>query len=325
MNPIFDNYDLKILRELDRNARISELQLAKKIGKSREATRYRIKNLEKNGVIRGYSCWVDLAKLGYQGYKVYLKIKGNMARREVFIERLRTRQDIFWLGAADGAWDLGLTFFAKNHQDFYDSQNELFSEFGDLIIEKTTGVLVEVLVFGKKFLFPSILSESKPIALFAKPHENLLDELDYHIIRELLGNGRLKSVQLAKKISTTIDILRTRIKRLESLGIIRCYFAVIDHSKLGLEFYKTFLYFDTLSESDEKKIREFCTIEPNVIHLIRQISPWEMELEIMIETHQKYNELLNRLKKLIPENLRNVESAVMSQDYVFPGKKTIFD
>ena len=40
-----DNIDKRILFELDKNSRIPDVQLAKRVGKSKEAVRYRIKKL----------------------------------------------------------------------------------------------------------------------------------------------------------------------------------------------------------------------------------------------------------------------------------------
>ncbi len=35
--------------------------------------------------------------------------------------------------------------------------------------------------------------------------------------------------------------------------------------------------------------------------------------------------IIRPLRSLFPKELRNIESAIMSEDYVFPAKKTIFD
>jgi hypothetical protein len=54
-----------------------------------------------------------------------------------------------------------------------------------------------------------------------------------------------------------------------------------------MEFYKAFLYFDSLLPDDEKRLYETCRRDPNVIYIVRQISPWDIELEIMVENYQK--------------------------------------
>ncbi len=326
MKDELDKIDKRILFELDKNARIPETSLAKIVNKSREAVRYRINNLEKKGIILGYSIFINVAKLGFQGYKVYLKLKGKPERKKEFFEHIRSRKDIFWLGIADGAWDVGLTFFAKSNEEFYNAKNQLFSEFKDLIVDKITGSLVEPIIFGKKFLVENLdEKEISPKHMFGKVEQNELDGIDKKILGALLHNGRIRLVDLAIEVKSTVDIVRNRIKKLEENGIILRYYAVIDHNKIGMEFYKSFLYFESLSQKDEKKLYEFCKLNPNVLYIVRQITPWDIELELMVENSQKYNQIINELKQLFSDNLRNVESAIMSEDYVFPAKRNIFD
>ena len=57
--------DMKILRELDFDARQPISQIARTIGLSTEVTAYRIKQLEQKGIIKRYYPVIDISKLGY--------------------------------------------------------------------------------------------------------------------------------------------------------------------------------------------------------------------------------------------------------------------
>ncbi len=59
-----DNIDLKILRLLQENSKITNLDLSKRIGLSPAPTLERVKKLEQSGVIQSYHAKVDAAKLG---------------------------------------------------------------------------------------------------------------------------------------------------------------------------------------------------------------------------------------------------------------------
>ena len=61
-----DKIDQKIMRELVRDARVSQVMLAKRIGLSPTACARRVQQLEKAGIIRGYSAEIDAAALGYR-------------------------------------------------------------------------------------------------------------------------------------------------------------------------------------------------------------------------------------------------------------------
>ena len=126
--------------------------------------------VEKRGIILGYSCFINVGKLGYQGYKIYLKVKGTPERKKEFYGYLKLRRDVFWFGIADGAWDVGLTFFSKGNEEFYKVKNEIFSKFGDMILEKHTGSIIEPIIFGRKFLIEK--KEIKPVHMFGKVEFN---------------------------------------------------------------------------------------------------------------------------------------------------------
>ncbi len=61
-----DGTDVKILRILLSNARLSSRQIAKKTGVSIGTVLSRIKKMEQTGIIKEYSAIVDHEKLGYE-------------------------------------------------------------------------------------------------------------------------------------------------------------------------------------------------------------------------------------------------------------------
>ncbi|TFW19961.1 Lrp/AsnC family transcriptional regulator [Massilia arenosa] len=64
--PKLDRTDLKILDELQANARLSSAELAERVSLSTSPCWRRVKRLEEEGVIRAYRAQLDPAKLGYQ-------------------------------------------------------------------------------------------------------------------------------------------------------------------------------------------------------------------------------------------------------------------
>ena len=62
-----------------------------------------------------------------------------------------------------------------------------------------------------------------------------LDETDVKILKALTLDARLSSRQIAKQCDVSISTVLSRIKRMETEGIIRGYAALLDHEKLGYE------------------------------------------------------------------------------------------
>ena len=69
-----DAKDLKILIELDKNARQSNNQIGKKVRLSKEVVKYRIDNLIERGVILRFHTIINYFKLGFVKFKLYLRL-----------------------------------------------------------------------------------------------------------------------------------------------------------------------------------------------------------------------------------------------------------
>ena len=62
---MLDDLDKSLLRSLQVNGRLSNVELARKINLSPPATHTRLKRLERDGYIRQYTAIVDREKAGY--------------------------------------------------------------------------------------------------------------------------------------------------------------------------------------------------------------------------------------------------------------------
>lgn len=87
-----DQIDEHILRELSRDGRLPNIQLADRVGLSPSACLRRVQELERQGIITGYRATLDRTKLG-TGFTAYISVGLNdhtKASQEAF-ERAITR------------------------------------------------------------------------------------------------------------------------------------------------------------------------------------------------------------------------------------------
>ncbi len=317
-----DKIDRRILFELDKNARIPEAQLAKLVGKSKDTVRYRIAQLEKDGIIKGYTTWIDFTKLGYQSYKIYLRLSATPEQLKKLHDYVSKEKRAFAFFTADGAWSLGLAFFAKNHEEFYEIYNALISKFEEIIISKTYCSMVDAIVGTKDFLETG---ESSNPVFWSKPEDNELDEIEKALLKALFKNGRESLVNLADKCKTSIDKIRTRMRRLDDKKIIFAYKAVVDYNKLGYEFYKSFLFLKNYNQEAEKKLLGHFKKDKNILNILRMVGPWNLELEVMVESYHQYNKIMHELRIKFPELIVDIESAIMNDEHLFVSDKLIFE
>lgn len=70
---VMDDITEKILRELSRDGRLSNLELSDRVGLSPSACLRRVQDLEKRGVIKGYRAVLDRDKIG-AGFVAYIAV-----------------------------------------------------------------------------------------------------------------------------------------------------------------------------------------------------------------------------------------------------------
>lgn len=62
----------------------------------------------------------------------------------------------------------------------------------------------------------------------------LLDDIGWHILRELQENGRMSFAELGRRVGLSIPAVTERVHRLEDAGVITGYRVDIDLTKVGL-------------------------------------------------------------------------------------------
>jgi DNA-binding Lrp family transcriptional regulator len=62
-----------------------------------------------------------------------------------------------------------------------------------------------------------------------------LNETDKKILKNLLEDARFSSRQIAKNVGVSVGTVLSRIKKMEDIGIIKGYSAILNHEKLGYE------------------------------------------------------------------------------------------
>ncbi|TNC73717.1 Lrp/AsnC family transcriptional regulator [Rubellimicrobium roseum] len=111
-----DAIDERILRELRRDGRISNLHLSERVGLSASATLRRVEALERRGVIRGYRAVLDGAQVG-RGYVVYVAVglsEHGKAAQKGFEAAMRAAPEVVEVHNIAGAFEYLLRVEARD-------------------------------------------------------------------------------------------------------------------------------------------------------------------------------------------------------------------
>jgi DNA-binding Lrp family transcriptional regulator len=113
-----DTIDWKILREIQKEGRISNVELARRVGLSPPPTLRRVQALEEGGLIRGYRAQLNREKLDY-GVKMYVQVRLKSQARpemEAFERQVRTWPVVRECHLVQGSADYVLVCVARDLQ-----------------------------------------------------------------------------------------------------------------------------------------------------------------------------------------------------------------
>ena len=294
-----DKKDREILFHLSLNGRASLAQLSKKTKLSKEVIHYRLKNLEKSGVIEGYYAVVNTYKIGKVFFRVYMKTINMTTRIEKeFIEFLKNHPKVTWVVEVDGDFDFLYVVWANDIIEFEKVYKEINDRFGKYIQEKFFSVMTNVYYFKYKYL---VERQDGTFRLTGGQLENpKLDDLDLKLLSLLSNQGRMPLVEIANKLNSNAKLIKTRMKKLEKLGIITCYNIKINHRLLGYTQRKVMLNLNDISSETIKKLISFLTYHKSTIYITMAIGQYDLEFEMMEKGHEGFHLLLKEIKNQFP-------------------------
>lgn len=111
-----DKIDLNILKIMQENGRITNLQLSQMIGLSPAPTLERVRKLESSGYIKGYHALVDEEKLGL-GIKTFIQVSLDFHQKDTlasFLSEIKNIKEITECHHVTGQFDFMLKAYVKD-------------------------------------------------------------------------------------------------------------------------------------------------------------------------------------------------------------------
>ncbi len=129
-----------------------------------------------------------------------------------------------------------------------------------------------------------------------------LDDLDKAILKELQQDSAMSNVELARRISLSPPAVHARIKRLEELGYVRQYVAILDREKVGYDM--------------------LCLINVTLqMHQMENINLFREAVQQMYEVLECYfvTGEFDYLLKVVVRNRKELETFLMEKLTPIPG------
>ena len=231
------------------------------------------------------------------------------------LENLVKNESVKWVVETKGSWDLLIAVETDDFNNINSLKNNIISLFGNHIREKSISILVEAQTYNRNFLLDQASNTNRLI--MKRTAIVNIDSLDRKILLELSKNARISLLELSKKVEQSTRTTHYRIKQLEKKRIILGYKVAINYEKLGIQFYKTFIYLDNPNQDRIKLFKETLANHKNITHNVEVISSWDLEPEFETHSEQEFNEHLDLIKNQFSDIVKQVDILTITKEHKF--------
>ncbi|MAG02227.1 hypothetical protein CMI42_02725, partial [Candidatus Pacearchaeota archaeon] len=128
----YDSKDIRILIYLSKNARISLLDLSEALKMSPESISYRIKQMQKKGIIQGFRAMIDVHKMGYEFYKAEIRLS-NYQDIEKIYRYCHSHPNIYQVDKTIGGETLEIEFHVRSLKEMLEIMEDFESKFPKVV------------------------------------------------------------------------------------------------------------------------------------------------------------------------------------------------
>ncbi|MEA3329633.1 MAG: Lrp/AsnC family transcriptional regulator [Nanoarchaeota archaeon] len=307
-----DLKDRKILFELEQNSRQSLNQISKSVRLKKETVFYRIKNLEKRGIIKNYLTEINIYKLGYQFYPMLLKFQNSTPEVEEKIYKyLLNNKYIAWLTKCEGAWDVNLTLITKSNFQVDEFLNNFLRKFSRYILDKCIFITTELHYFKRGFWLDKTTTQ---IVSMGEEKTIEIDKKDFKLLNALAIEARKSLVEIGDFLKTNPKNISYRLKRLETQEIIQGYKILTDFTKMEYKFYKIFFSLKNTNKDNFNKLMQYFKNHPNIIWATKIIGSYDISIEMEVKDVQMFRSILDEIKEKFSYFIKKHESLLIFEE-----------
>jgi len=129
-----DPKDKLILDALITNSRKSIVDISEETKLSIDIIRYRVKQLEKQGIIKGYKCLLNPHKLGFVTCKSFVFFKNiTEDKKQEFINYVKNLTNTINIITTFASWDLEIMFETKSYEEYFEIMEKIKDKFKEII------------------------------------------------------------------------------------------------------------------------------------------------------------------------------------------------
>ncbi len=311
-----DAKDKQIVSMLLHNSRTALTSIAKKTRLSRDGVDYRVKRLEKEGIIKGYNVTIKYEALGYHVFHVFLLVEEkDQTERKRFIDFMKENESVIRLIEYTDRWDFETAIIAKTVIEFDEIIMNIVSEFPKLIIEKSK---LETIRRFNIHNAPMLIGKEKiKIEKRIVQKEIRIDETDKQILKEISNNCRKAYYEIGTKIGVSSDTVRYRVKKMIADGIINEFTTMIELSRIGYQFYTFTMNLNLFDKKNEYKMESYIMDQNSIVGSMKMLGTWDLIIYIAVQNHREFHVIVKELKNLFSDTIKQYDTWVAYKEHFY--------
>ncbi len=310
---LIDEWDRKLLSQLDTNSRQTDSEIAKKIGTSKQVVNYRIQKLIKNKVISNFYTIVNIGALGLNSHYVFLQLeKINKEQEKELLSRISSLDYVGWAVSGTGRWDVILLVYADSISTFDKSLYQIINLCGNHLHEYN----FTTLIFAEHIRY-TFLTETQEgrVKQTEKNKKITLNHTDTEILRVLSQNARASAVEISEKSNLPVHVVRYCLKSLIKQNTIEGFKPKLNVTKLGYQCQLLLIQFQMTNEKRKNEFINFCRQHKKIYYVTNTIGTYNLMLDIHVKNIEEFKEILFELKEKFSDVIKIYESFVVFEEH----------
>ncbi|MDO8480532.1 MAG: Lrp/AsnC family transcriptional regulator [Nanoarchaeota archaeon] len=317
MIPEPDQKDRNILRELFDDARKPFSVIAKNVRASKEVVNYRVKRMLDSGLLSGFNTVIDIERLGWQVFFVYVRLRNiDDTQEQSIIESLKRHKNVAWLIRCIGNYDVVMKVFVRSTEEIDTILKGFESSYTTHIDSSKIEYVSEEHAVPFSFIYQTKEQTIHSIKKSTKERYEL-SKTEARILKELARNARLPLSDMATKLKLSREVLTYHLRKLEKEKIVLKYRPDFWPDQLGYNWYLITLKLGKMEEAMASQLKAYLLHQKNVTYFYKTIGESDLEVEVRVRTTEELSVILMELRSLLKTALKRQEILIVLKEHKY--------
>jgi len=296
---MIEDKDREILFELLQDCRQPLSKIAKTVRLPQQTVSYRIKKLEKDGVIKKYTVNINYPKLGFARHSLYLDLR-SVSGEEVdkYLKQITDISEVSccYMLHDISQWKIYISVWTKTVERYDEIQTSIITKFKDYLKNYLSFQSIKSYTYfarrlnTKKKAKEDIKEELDPIKI---------KDIDWKLMKILQADSRTGSVDLAKKLKISVNTVMRRLQFLKKNEIIERFYPIVNMNKIGYKEYTFISRIDPSYSKDLEKFIEYVRSDPRFVIIIKAVGYVNLYYAFLSKDDEELKEIMAKIDELI--------------------------